>query len=59
MLPRKYSYYKEDYTSSRSIFIFLRLLPPSDAIRKQKKNISEDLFSSVLLHFKKYHPLVT
>jgi len=31
-------------------------LPPSDAIRKQKKkNILEDLFSSVLSQFKKYH----
>jgi len=28
-------------------------LPPSDAVRKQKKNILEDLFSSVLSKFKK------
>jgi len=28
-------------------------LPPSDAVRK--KNILEDLFSSVLPQFKKYH----
>jgi len=31
-------------------------LPPSGAVRKQKKNILENLFSSVLLHFKKYQP---
>jgi len=31
-------------------------LPPSDAVRQQKKNILEDLFSSVLSQFKKYHP---
>jgi len=31
-------------------------LPPSNAVRKQKKNISEDLSSSVLSQFKKYHP---
>jgi len=31
-------------------------LPPSDAVRKQKKNIVEDLFSSALLQLKKYHP---
>jgi len=31
-------------------------LPPSDAVRKQKKNILEDLFSSVLSKFQKYHP---
>jgi len=34
----------------------LNPLPPSDAVRKQKKNILEDLFSSVLSQFKKYHP---
>jgi len=31
-------------------------LPPSDAVRKRKKNILEDLSSSVLLQLKKYHP---
>jgi len=31
-------------------------LPPSDAVRKQKKNILEDRFSSVLSQFKKYRP---
>jgi len=31
-------------------------LPPSDAVRQQKKNISEDLFSSVLSQLKNYHP---
>jgi len=31
------------------------LLPPSEAVRKQKKNILEDLFSSVLSYLKKYH----
>jgi len=31
-------------------------LPPSDAVRKQKKNIPEDLSTSVLSQFKKYHP---
>jgi len=30
-------------------------LPPSDAVRKQKK--IEDLFSLVLTQFQKYHPL--
>jgi len=30
--------------------------PPSDAVRKQKKNILEDLFSLVFSQFKKYHP---
>jgi len=31
-------------------------VPPSDAVRKHKKNILEDLFSSLLLQLKKYHP---
>jgi len=31
--------------------------PPSDAVRKQKKNILEDLFSSVLGQLKKFTPL--
>jgi len=31
-------------------------LPPSDTVRQQKKNIFEDLFSSVLSQLKKYHP---
>jgi len=36
----------------------LNPLPPSHAVRKQKKkNIFEDLFSSVLLQFKKISPL--
>jgi len=30
-------------------------LPPSDAVRKQKKKL-KDLFSSLLSKFKKYHP---
>jgi len=30
--------------------------PPSDAVRQQKKNILQDLFSSVLSQFNKYHP---
>ena len=34
----------------------INLLPPSDAVRKQKKNILEDLFSSVLSQFKNYYP---
>jgi len=35
----------------------IKPLPPSDnAVPKQKKNILEDLFSSVLSQFKKYHP---
>jgi len=33
--------------------------PPSDAVWKQKKNILEDLFSSVLLHLKNITPLAT
>jgi len=32
-------------------------LPPSDAVQKQKKNILDDLFGSVLSHFKKISPL--
>jgi len=35
---------------------YLNPLPPSDAIRKQKKLFLEDLFSSVLSQLKKYHP---
>jgi len=31
-------------------------LPPSDAVRKQKKNILENLFSSVLSQLKQYFP---
>jgi len=31
-------------------------LPPSDAVRKLKRNILENLFSSVLSQFKNYHP---
>ena len=35
----------------------LNPLPPSDAVRKQKKNhFRSDLFSSVLSQLKKYHP---
>jgi len=34
---------------------YLNPLPPSDAVRKQNI-ILEDLFSSVLSPFKKYHP---
>jgi len=34
----------------------LNQLPPNDAVRKQKKNILEYLFSSVLSQFKKFHP---
>jgi len=30
--------------------------PPSDAVRKQKKNVLEDLISTVLSQLKKYHP---
>jgi len=30
-------------------------LPPSGAVRQQKKNILEDFFSSVLAQFKKYY----
>ena len=30
-------------------------LPPSDAVREQKKDILEDLFGLLLLQFKKYH----
>jgi len=31
-------------------------LPPSDALRTEKKNILEDLFSSLLSQLKNYHP---
>jgi len=33
--------------SMRVVYANINLLPPSDAVRKQKKNILEDLFSSV------------
>ena len=36
--------------------IQLNTLPPSDAVRQQKKKVFENLFSSVLSQFKKYHP---
>jgi len=35
--------------------ILINPLPPSDAVRQQKKNILEDLFSSLLSKFKKNH----
>jgi len=34
-------------------------LPPSDAVRKQRKNILQDLFRSVLSQFKNIIPLET
>jgi len=34
----------------------LTYLLPSDAVRKQNKNILEHFFSSVLSQFRKYHP---
>jgi len=34
--------------------IWLNTQPPSDAVRKQKKNILEDFFSSVLPQFDRY-----
>jgi len=34
----------------------LNPVPPSDAVRKQKNIILEDLLSSVLSQFQKYHP---
>jgi len=34
---------------------FVNPLPPSNTVRKQKKIILEDLFSSVLSQLKKYH----
>jgi len=53
-----------DITSS-SIFVdhftavtlmLINPLPPSEAVRQQKKNILEDLFSLVFSQCKKYHP---
>jgi len=41
------------------IFLSINSKPPSDAVRQQKKNFLEDLFSSVLSQFKKYHVLET
>jgi len=35
---------------------YVNPLPPSDTVRKQRKNILQDLFSSVLSQFRKYHP---
>jgi len=37
-------------------FYYLNPLPPSDAVRKQKKNILEDVSSPVFSQLKKYHP---
>jgi len=34
----------------------LNPLPPSNAVRKQRKHILEDLFFSVLSKFEKYYP---
>jgi len=34
---------------------YLTLYRPSDSVRKQKKNILEDLLSSALSQLKKYH----
>jgi len=39
--------------------VFLNALTPSDAFRQSETNIFEDLFSSELSHFKKYHPVET
>jgi len=36
--------------------IYTLTAPPSDAVRKRRKNIIEDLFSSVFSQFKKYPP---
>jgi len=43
------------FSSSDNYWIFIigAIKPLPDAVRKQKK---KDLFSSVLSHFKKYHP---
>jgi len=38
-----------------TLLFLLNPLPPSDAVRKQKKIIYEDLSSSVSSHFKQYH----
>ena len=35
---------------------YVNPLPPSDAVRKQKKIVLENLFSSVLSQIKKYYP---
>jgi len=40
----------------QTFFIFLNPLPPSDAVREQKKNILKDLFCSVMSKFEKYNP---
>jgi len=37
-------------------WIRLNPLPPSDAVRKERRFILEDLFRAVLSQFKKYHP---
>ena len=49
---------KADQNEARGYFDLTKRnpLPPSDAVRQQEKNILEDLFSSVLSQFKKYHP---
>jgi len=46
-----YFFYNQKHSTR---FHHFNPLPPSDAVRKQKKNILEDLFSSVLSYLKKY-----
>jgi len=46
---------KPGFLNSKRSCKCLNQRPPSDAVQKQK-NILEDLFSSVLSQFKKYHP---
>jgi len=45
----------QGHQSLRGFPPFFNPLPPGYAARKQKKIILDDLFSSVLSHFKKYH----
>jgi len=43
-------------THLKRLECILTHLPPSDAVRKQKKNILEDLHSSISSQFRDYHP---
>jgi len=49
-------FYKLDVLLIVSQNFFFNPLSPSDAGRKQKRNILEDRFSPVLPQLKKYHP---
>jgi len=47
---------KNNQTDDYNINNHINPPPPSDAIRKQKKYVLEDFFSSILSQLKNYHP---